>query len=63
MREERLMRRVVQIGEGRIFGEYAFVVAKMTGLGDRFEGRPAARVVRETAFATHGWRLARGLAA
>ena len=63
MREERLMRRVAQVGEGRILGGYAFVVEKMTGLGDRFAGRPVARAVCETTFTTHGWRLAKELAA
>ena len=58
--EARLMRRVVQIGEGKIFGSFEFVTEAAFALGDRFRSRgAAARAVGELGFATHGWRLAK----
>ena len=58
--EERLMRRVAQIGAGKIFGSLAFVTATAFALGDRFRARSvAAREVGELGYATHGWRLAK----
>ena len=58
--EERLMRRVAQIGAGKIFGSLAFVTATAFALGDRFRSRSvAAREVGELGYATHGWRLAK----
>ena len=58
--EERLMRRVAQIGAGKIFGSLAFVTATAFALGDRFRSRSvAARDVGELGYATHGWRLAK----
>ena len=58
--ELRLMRRVAQIGGGKIFGSEAFVVSMAFALGDRFRSRSvSARVVSELGYATHGWRLAR----
>ena len=58
--EERLLRRVAQIGGGKIFGSEAFVVSMAFSLGDRFRSRSiAARAVEGLGYATHGWRLAR----
>ena len=55
----RLMRRVAQIGDGKIFGSVEFVRETAFALGDRFRSRSvAARAVGELGFATHGWRLA-----
>ena len=54
------MRRVVQIGGGKIFGGYEFVTSRAFSLGDRFRSRSvAARAVDELGYATHGWRLAK----
>ena len=62
--EGRLMRRVAQIGGGKIFGSEAFVTATAFALGDRFRSRRvSARVVEELGFATHGWKLAKEMAA
>ena len=59
-----LMRRVAQIGGGKVFGSEAFVVATAFALGDRFRsGRVHARAVGELGFATHGWKLAKEAAA
>ena len=56
----RLMRRVAQIGAGKIFGSLAFVTATAFALGDRFRARSVvAREVGELGYATHGWRLAK----
>ena len=56
----RLMRRVAQIGAGKIFGSLAFVTAAAFALGDRFRSRSVAvREVGELGYATHGWRLAK----
>jgi REP element-mobilizing transposase RayT len=58
--EEKLMRRVAQIGAGKIFWSLVFVTANAFALGDRFRARSvAAREVGELGYATHGWRLAR----
>ena len=58
--EGRLMRRVAQIGGGKIFGSEAFVVTMAFALGDRFRSRHVpTRTVEELGFATHGWRLAK----
>ena len=57
----RLMRRVAQIGDRKIFGSVEFVRETAFALGDRFRSRSvAARAVGELGFATHGWRLAKG---
>jgi hypothetical protein len=54
------MRRVAQIGGGKIFGSEAFVASAAFALGDRFRSRSVtARAVGELGYATHGWRLAR----
>ena len=59
-----LMRRVAQIGGGKVFGSEVFVVATAFALGDRFRSRHvSARAVGELGFATHGWKLAKEAAA
>ena len=54
------MRRVAQIGVGKVFGSAAFVMQTAFGLGHLFPAkRVVARAVGEIGFATHGWRLAK----
>ena len=49
------MRRVAQIGAGKVFGSAAFVMQKASGLGHLFPTkRVVARAVGEIGFATHG---------
>ena len=56
------MRRVAQIGAGKVFGSAAFVMRKASGLGHLFPAKHiVARAVGEIGFATHGWRLAKRL--
>ena len=58
--EGRLLRRVAQIGDGKIFGSEAFVRETALALGDRFRSRSVtARAVGDLGYATHGWRLAK----
>ena len=58
------MRRVAQIGGGKVFGSEAFVVATAFALGDRFRSRRVlARAVGELGYATHGGKLAKEVAA
>ena len=58
--EWRLMRRVAQIGGGKVFGSEEFVMATALALGSLFRTRRVqARPVDELGFATHGWRLAK----
>ena len=58
--DKRLMRRVAQIGAGKIFGSRGFVMEVAFALGDRFRSRSVvAREVGELGYATHGWRLAK----
>ena len=58
--EARLMRRVAQIGDGKMFGSFAFVTDAAFALGDRFRSRcVTAKAVEELGYATHGWRLAK----
>jgi len=58
--EWRLMRRVAQIGGGKVFGSEEFVVATAFALGSLFRSRHvSARAVEELGYATHGWRLAK----
>ena len=58
--EARLMRRVAQIGDGKIFGSFTFVTDAAFALGDRFRSRcVTAKAVEELGYATHGWRLAK----
>ena len=57
-----LMRRVAQIGAGKVFGSAAFVMQTAFGLGHLFPAkRVVARAVGEIGFATHGWKLANRL--
>ena len=62
-----LLRRVAQVGNGKIFGGYAFVMRAIFGFGDCFAGRPTPRrvfagasggVSPVEAYASHGWRTA-----
>ena len=62
-----LLRRVAQVGNGKIFGGYAFVMRAIFGFGDCFAGHPTPRLVfaggKEgvsplEAYASHGWRNA-----
>ena len=39
------MRRVAQVGNGKIFGGYAFVMRAIFGFGDCFAGHPTPRSV------------------
>jgi len=56
--EGRLMKRVAQIGAGKIFGSQAYVVSMIMTFADRFaSGRVTARHVAGTAFASHGQRM------
>ena len=53
------MRKVAQIGAGKVFGSASFVMEKASGLGHLFPAkRVVARAVGEIGFATHGWKLA-----
>ena len=62
-----LLRRVAQVGNGKIFGGYAFVMRTIFGFGDCFAGHPTPRPVFAggkggvsplEAYASHGWRKA-----
>ena len=60
----RLMKRVAQVGGGKIFGSEAFVVGMVFAYGHSFHVRHVpARAVEDIGFATHGWRLAKEAAA
>ena len=62
--DQMLMRRVAQIGDGKIFGSLGFATETAFALRDRFSARSVvAREVGELGYATHGWRLAKGNAA
>ena len=59
-----LSRRVAQVGNGKIFGGYAFVMRAIFGFGDCFAGHPTPRPVFAgvsrgvspvEAYASHGW--------
>ena len=63
--EAALLRRVAQVGNGKIFGGYAFVMRAIFGFGDCFAGHPTPRPVFAgvargvspvEAYASHGWR-------
>ena len=65
--DARLMRRVAQVGNGKIFGSYAFVMREIFGFGALFAGHPTPRPVFSgdsqgvspvEAYASHGWRRA-----
>ena len=56
--------RVAQVGAGKIFGSEAFVAETAFALGERFKSRRVtARAVGDIGYATHGWRLAKEVAA
>jgi hypothetical protein len=53
------MKRIVQFGAGKLFGDEAFVMTMAFALGDRFQSRSVtARAVAGVGYTTHGWRLA-----
>ena len=65
--EEALRRRVAQVGNGKIFGGYLFVMTAIFGFGSCFAGHPVPRPVFAgvgrgvspvEAYASHGWRKA-----
>lgn len=65
--ESELLRRVAQIGNGKIFGGYDFVRRAIFGFGAYFAGCPVPRAVFTggkkgvspvEAYASHGWRKA-----
>jgi len=57
--ERRLMRRVAQVGAGKIFGSRAYVMSMIMTFSDWFaSGRVTARHVVGTAFASHGQKIA-----
>ena len=65
--EAALLRRVAQVGNGKIFGGYDFVMRAIFGFGDCFAGHPTPRPVFAgvprgvsplEAYASHGWRKA-----
>ena len=54
------MRKVAQIGAGKVFGSAAFVMKTAFGLGHLFPAKHVvARAVGVIGFATHGWKLAK----
>ena len=54
------MRRVPQLGAGKIYGSAEFVGQWIMGLGDKFSAaHVCARAVGEIGFASHGWRIAK----
>ena len=58
-----LLKRIAQIGAGKVFGSLAFVTEKAAGLGHRIKTRSvAAHPVGEIGYSTHGWRLAQAAA-
>ena len=62
--EEALLRRVVQIGAGKVFGDEEFVKARLFGFGGKLKSSTAvARPVGQLGFASHGYLLAKKLAA
>ena len=62
--ETELMRRVVQIGAGKVLGSEAFVTRMLFAFGDRIRTRSAAAHPAGAAgYSSHGWRLAKATAA
>ncbi len=54
------LRRVAQVGAGKVFGSAGFVLRTAFALGDRFRSRGVgAHPVGGIGYATHGWRLAK----
>lgn len=53
------LRRVAQVGAGKVFGSAAFVLRTASALGGCFRARSVgAHPVGEIGYSTHGWRLA-----
>ena len=53
------LRRVAQVGAGKVFGSAGFVLRTAAALGDRFRAKGVgAHPVGDIGFSTHGWRLA-----
>ena len=60
MGDKPLLRRAVQLGEGKIYGSEEFVRRWIAGLGDRFNARHIwAHAVIDIGFSSHGWRIAK----
>ena len=57
-----VLRRVAQVGSGKVFGSAAFVLLAAGSLCALFRGRAGAHPVGEIGHSTHGWRLARAVA-
>lgn len=58
--EAELMRRVPQIGAGKVFGSVGFVMGVLFALGDKIRTRSVgAHPVGDIGYSSHGWRLAR----
>ena len=55
----RLLKRIAQIGAGKIFGSREYVMSVAFALGDRFRTKTVgAHQAGENGYSTHGWRLA-----
>ena len=58
--DARVMKRLAQIGEGKILGSEEFVRQWLFGMGSRLKTRTvAAHMVEDWAYSSHGWRLAK----
>jgi len=58
--DEALARRMVQLGEGKIYGSEAFVRRWVVGLGELFVARRVgAHEVSGMGYSSHGWRIAK----
>ena len=54
-----LMRRVAQLGEGKIYGSREFVRRWIAGMGSKFNAaHVSGHAVGELGFSSHGWRIA-----
>ena len=53
------LRRVAQIGAGKVFGSLGFVAEAVSALGGRLRAGARAHPVGEIGHSTHGWRLAK----
>lgn len=56
------LRRVAQVGAGKVFGGAEFVMSMAFSLGDRFRAGASAHPVGDVGYSTHGWRLAKEVA-
>ena len=62
--ERELLRRVPQIGAGKVFGSARFVMESLFALGDKVKTRHVgAHEVGTLGYSSHGWRLAKELRA